>query len=1103
MKKFGLLSSSAIGSAALFGLSMAFASPAYAQDDDQVCTPEEASAGTCTLTDSGGAAPTANNEVTVTGSRIRRPGVESVVPVTSIGGEEFFQQGQNNVGDSLNELPQLRTTFGQQNSGRFLGTTGLNLLDLRGLGTQRTLVLVNGRRHVPADILGNGVSPDVNTIPNDLIERVDIVTGGNSAIYGSDAIAGVINFIMRRDFEGLQIRGQAGISGEGYGANQYVAAMYGMNFADGRGNVTIHAEYAHSDRVFGSDIPFLRRVDGFLSVDTDTGACALTPAAGCSPGGADGVPDRVFFRDIRLANINVNSQIAFTQRNEGSAGGIQPGGPQCGTGISANGGVSVGTPYNCVFFFSRDGSTLTQQTGQRVGTGPIGSFIGGNGLTGREENGLSVLPRQDRYNANLVAHYSFSDALEVFLEAKYVRVDTIGQNSGPAFIQGSTLDASRERIRLDNPYLSPTERTQITNLLLAYQTNPGLSNAGSTAVALTATQLANIANGSFRVPIQRNFLDLGIRDESSIRETYRGVIGLRGTFNDDWSYEISANYGRVDEATTVLGNVDVARLLLAMDAGIDPANVAAGIQCRSKYLAAARIDVFGFGPDKLAADVAACVPYDPIGRRNNDAARAYIVNDTTSHASLDQLVLSAFASGDTSQWFSLPGGPVRFAAGLEYRRESLFFQADPFIEGDFSFYNALPTFEPDPFAVKEAFAEIQIPVLADTPFFEQLSFSAAARVASYNNASNAGTVWAYNAGVEWSPIRDVRFRGNYGRSVRAPNLTETAFPLTQNFAPGFTDPCNTTQRNQNATRTANCLADGVGPVDLPNITYSLEFQSGSNPDLQSETSDSWTIGAVIQPRWIPGLSVTVDYYNITVNNVITAVAAQAVANGCYDLPDLNNQFCALFTRYRGATPGPGGENTNGILQGSLISIPLNYAALKRRGIDTEIAYRHQFNDAVRVNARLIYTHNIQNSNYLDASFPNRENRIMSELGDPQDEFLVNLDLTVSDVTFGYQARYIGKQVLNLYEDFFALNTGCTPISCPPNDADWADRQYYPSILYHDIRVAVNVGTDLNFYLGVDNVTNRQPPLGLTGVGAGSGIYNIRGRNFYAGFRARF
>ena len=152
------------------------------------------------------------------------------MPITSIAGESFLKQGQTNIGDTLNDLPQLRSTFAQQNPGLGIGIAGLNLLDLRGLGTQRTLVLVNGRRHVPADILNNAVSPDVNTIPNDLIERVDIVTGGNSAIYGSDAIAGVVNFVLRRDYEGVQLRAQAGVSEEGYGGNQYVSGMVGKNF---------------------------------------------------------------------------------------------------------------------------------------------------------------------------------------------------------------------------------------------------------------------------------------------------------------------------------------------------------------------------------------------------------------------------------------------------------------------------------------------------------------------------------------------------------------------------------------------------------------------------------------------------------------------------------------------------------------------------------------------------------------------------------------------------------------------------------------------------------------------------------------------------------
>ena len=177
------------------------------------------------------------------------------VPVTSIGGDEFIQQGDTNVGETLNELPQLRSTFSQQNPALGIGIAGLNLLDLRGLGTSRTLVLVNGRRHVGGDIRNNASSTDINTIPNDLIERVDIVTGAQSSIYGSDAIAGVVNFVLRRDVEGLQIRGNASIAEEGYGAEQFVSAMYGMKFGDGRGNLTLQGEYANQARLFGTDIP--------------------------------------------------------------------------------------------------------------------------------------------------------------------------------------------------------------------------------------------------------------------------------------------------------------------------------------------------------------------------------------------------------------------------------------------------------------------------------------------------------------------------------------------------------------------------------------------------------------------------------------------------------------------------------------------------------------------------------------------------------------------------------------------------------------------------------------------------------------------------------
>src|SRR4051794_37133129 len=261
MRKFGLLGTSALGSFTFIGLSVAFAAPAQAQQVDEdipatcAAMPEGTERDNCISgeveTESGAAASeTGGGAIVITGSRIRRPNLESTVPIPSVGGEEFFETSQVSVGDVLNDLPALRSTFSQANSTRFLGTAGLNLLDLRGLGTQRTLVLVNGRRHVGGDVLNTATSVDVNTIPVDLIERVDVVTGGNSAIYGSDAIAGVVNFVLKQDYEGVQLRGQGGISKYNDLGSYFVSALAGTNFADDRGNVAINVEYARQNAGF-------------------------------------------------------------------------------------------------------------------------------------------------------------------------------------------------------------------------------------------------------------------------------------------------------------------------------------------------------------------------------------------------------------------------------------------------------------------------------------------------------------------------------------------------------------------------------------------------------------------------------------------------------------------------------------------------------------------------------------------------------------------------------------------------------------------------------------------------------------------------------------
>jgi len=310
------------------------------------------------------------------------------------GGDEFFQTGQVSIGDKLNELPALRSTFSTANSTRFLGTAGLSLLDLYGLGPQRTLVLVNGRRHVAGDILSNAVSPDINTIPTDLIDRVDVVTGGNSAIYGSDAISGVVNFILKDHYDGFQVRGQGGISGYGDAGSYYTSVLAGHNFSEDRGNIAVNLEYARQQDYYGSDRPNTRNTNGFVVVDTD-------PAG--SVNGSDGNPDRVFLRNIRSATIANGGLLQFSS----------PTGA-CGRDAS-------GVAFTCNYLFQPDG-TLVPQTGTRVGIGPNGSFLGGNGSNLREGRQLVLQPRQNRYSVNLLGHYEISDALVPFMEAKFVRV---------------------------------------------------------------------------------------------------------------------------------------------------------------------------------------------------------------------------------------------------------------------------------------------------------------------------------------------------------------------------------------------------------------------------------------------------------------------------------------------------------------------------------------------------------------------------------------------------------------------------------------------------------------------------------------------------------
>jgi outer membrane receptor protein involved in Fe transport len=843
----------------------------------------------------------------------------------------------------------------------------------------------------------------------------------------------------------------------------------------------VNVEYAHRDQAWGDQRDWFR--NGLVQVDSDQ--------TGTVVNGSNGIPDRLFFKDIRSSLFSNTGTIVFG-----------PGGT-FGCGVSPGNGIAYRCPYN----FTPSGD-LIPITGQRVGIGPDGAFIGGNGENFVDGNQLQITPQLDRYNISAVGHFEITPALVPFFEGTFSRTDSSGTGgSGPAFIAGTALGdvfqffggRNREQIRLDNPYLT----TQAVNTICGIRAQRGQA-----------------CPNSLQFSVNEGLLGLGNRTENARRDTYRIVGGIRGDLGSSWNYEVSANFGQLKERTKILGNLDTQRMLLAMDAVRNPAN--GQIVCRSQIDPSAAFGgttyfySYAYGNDgihhfdqnfqqRLQQDVAACVPVNVLGGQFTDAQKAYLLRNTVSHGKTQQFDATAFITGDTSKFFNLPGGPIGIVLGGEYRTDNLSYDQDPQVQLGYTFYNSIPTFKAPRQKVKEAFGEIRIPIMKDRPLLRELEIDGAARVSNYNLGST-GTVWAYNANLIYSPISGLRLRGNYARAVRAPNQVELFTPFGQNFTPpppAFFDPCDINQVTQGSTsRAANCLAAGVPAGTQFNYVQSLPYLSGGNQQLQAEVSNSITIGGVFIPRFLPGFSASVDYYDIKVKKAISFLNPQFILDQCYDLPSLDNPFCGFFRRATGAQLGHDAQPF-GIIDNSLRVTPFNFAKLKARGLDIEIAYRHQIGRIGRLDTKLTWTHALELTQWTNPADPTVGDRLLSELGGggqpaaPQDAFNWNSSLQHGRFTFGYQMRYIGRMVVNTYESWFSFEGN------PPQDADYSDRTWYPVRFYHDVRLGVDVGPKYNFYLGVDNLTNAKPPYGTSGIGGGSGIYDVYGRFYYAGVVAKF
>lgn len=1043
-------------------------------------------------------------DVVVTGSRIHRPNDSATVPITSVGPAEVVQRGDVSLGDQLNQLPSLRTTFSQANSTAFLGTAGLNQLDLRGQGPSRTLVLVNGRRHVSA-VPGQYIV-DVNTIPSDLLERVDIVTGGNSAVYGSDAISGVVNFVLKRDFEGVKIRGQGGISNYGDRGNYSLSALVGKNFLDGRLNIAVHGEYAKANALFYADRDYLGAVNG---------------------NGKGGVPGFITSQITNAPNRNFDGipNTIFQDGNPGiTFGNASLGGyilPNC---PAASGGNAAQVALIC--------SGQTTPTGGRIAYGfafaPNGDLlrddpsrglvdnraIGGGVLGGLSATGVEdamLLPGLERINVNLLMSGDFSSAFKPYVEAKYVHVTATQQSTQPTFLSGNPLTNT---FRLDNPFLTAQARSTLATML------------GTNADSATFSMI-------------RFNNDLGTRAEDHIRKTYRVVVGATGDISQTGNlrYEVAFNYGRTENYYQTAyngrpGNVHVARMNNALNA---VRNGAGQIVCAINADAT------------TANDDAACVPLNPFGNgAPSQAAKDYVTYVSERNQWAEQINAIAYLSGDSTGLFQLPGGPVGFALGAEYRREDAYSAYDvPTATGQ-TFLNGGSPFNPPAVEIKEFFGELRLPLLSDTPFFEELSVEGAARYSDYGGRT--GGVWAWNVGAIWSPIRDLRIRGSYARSVRAPNLSNLYGTPADTFsAAGWTDPCdqagapnNNTSNNitSNPNRVKNCAAAGIPTtmsyVDSSNNTVTVPWynQGGSsllgttqgNSQLNAEVGKSWTFGAVLQPSMIPGLTVSVDYYSITIDNVIASLAGQNVINQCYDDPGgINNQYCAAI--FRRAAGGSGndalddytfaGQNARRLQNRaeysyarsgtSFLQQPFNFVSQKTSGVDVDIAYRKKITGDLTLNLRSLISWVEKREQFTSVTVPTQSTRILSTLGDPewQGAFTANLESKTWDFT--YNARYVGKQMLLgvTYETIRPWQ------GRQPTNPDIRPFDFYKPIVYHNIRVGMKAAKDFRFYMGIDNLTNELPPYDLTGTenpsatGQSGAVYPNTGRFFYAGAEFKF
>ncbi|MCW0197092.1 TonB-dependent receptor [Sphingopyxis sp.] len=1041
---------------------------ALAQEQDSVAPQESADS------------KDSDDVILVTGSRIARRGTETVEPVIVLDSASIESRGFSTLGQALSEQPAFGIADSSQVGTQSSFGPGQSFVNFFGLGSQRTLTLVDGRRFVGSNtstIFGptgsGGSQVDLNLIPTKLIDRVETVAVGGAPIYGSDAIAGTINVIMKRDFEGFEIDGQYGISDHGDAPDYRFRAIAGTNFADGRGNITFAAEYNKSRGLLYTDRPL-----SALGRYTDP---ATTP----------GYPyQREYYTDRRLPGISENGIPLVGTFGADLLGlnAILPPSYQALYGPYAEiyGGAPAGTPFNMgvtgggpatqAMRFDRDGNLIPIDYGI---TTSLTNASGGNGYSLTDLSNL--LTNTQRYSGIAKAEFNFSDSVRLFGEAWYTHSDGTNlrdqpeYNSGLFGYPGDLANAGAYMISINNPFLSDAARATIQESINNNPLSDQNIYGGTQDYFFLDRANTDLINGRVKGKV----------------DTYRFVAGLDGEINvldgKSWKWEVFGNYGR-SKTSSVQSTLNVQNLANAVDA---IGTSAADATCRPGVVSST-------GP--TVSNV--CAPLNLFGNgQASKAALDYVTMLATPKSVNTQYDFVASLSGPL---VSLPGGDLSFAVGYEHRDEHTKFDpsdaflgapdADPTVDsngdGDptndrTSYGQLVPIAAIDAgYNTDEIFGELQGDLIGpdnNIPMIYALNFQLAGR---YVHNSYTGGAFTWTAGGRWSPVRDLTIRGNFTHSIRSPSITEFANPSQQSF--GFADdPCDQTAIDQGpnpTARGANCLAAfqalGLTATDLANydsLSDERSFLQGTAGDagLKNETANSWTVGAIFQPTFVPRLVISADYVDIKVKGVISSFGAEDVLSACYDsatYPD--NEYCDRVTR----------DNTGNLSY--VVSGYVNADELRYRGIVSQGSYRFPtpfLGAESGIGLSVSYQHLFEISSVSAGT----KTRTEGTAGYSKDKFVATATYANQGLEVFAQASYIGPaKIDNYYAEDYQIN-------------------HYDAVVFTNLG-ATYTFPDSAFQLrfNVDNVFGTKPPFPSSGT---SDVYfrGAMGRFYRVGAAVRF